>query len=144
MTRMNPGAKAPAMARACVAACLLVSSAIPALSAGDPVVGEADFSTRCAACHATAAGQNKVGPSLAGVFGNASGTAPGFTYSAALKSAHVTWDDATLDKWLQSPSGLVRGTTMFASVPSGDDRQNIIAYLKTLSVPRQAPPAATP
>jgi len=144
MTRMNQGAKAPATARACVAACLLVSSAMPALSAGDPVVGEKDFSARCAACHATAAGQNKVGPSLAGVFGNASGAAPGFTYSAALKSAHVTWDDATLDKWLQNPSGLVRGTTMFASVPSGDDRQNIIAYLKTLSAPRQAPPAATP
>jgi hypothetical protein len=33
---------------------------------------------------------------------------------------------------------------MFASVPSGDDRQNIIAYLKTLAAPRQAPPAATP
>jgi len=33
---------------------------------------------------------------------------------------------------------------MFASVPSGDDRQNIIAYLKTLSAPRQAPPAVTP
>src|SRR5258707_15105580 len=105
MTRMNQGAEAPAMARACVAACVLVSSAIPALSAGDPVVGEADFSGRCAACHATAAGHNKVGPSLAGVVRNASGTPPGFPYSAALNRAHGALGAATHGNGGQNPPG---------------------------------------
>jgi len=56
----------------------------------------------------------------------------------------VTWDDATLDKWLQNPSGLVRGTTMFASVRAATIARISSAYLKTLSAPRQAPPAVTP
>jgi cytochrome c2 len=64
-----------------------------------------------------------------------------FKYSPALKAAHLTWDSATLDKWLQNPSGLVHGTTMAVSVPSGTDRQNLIAYLKTLSAGAEASPA---
>src|SRR4051812_36703965 len=83
---------------------LLVLSAIPALSAGDPAAGQRDYAARCAGCHATAPGQNKVGPSLAGLSGNASGSVAGFNYSAALKNAHLHWDDATLDKWLQNPA----------------------------------------
>ncbi len=101
-----------------------------ATSAGTPAA--ADFS-RCAGCHSTQAGQNKVGPSLAGVFGRTSGSVPGYAYSAALKNAHLTWDDQTLDKFLQNPSGLVHGTKMFATVPDADTRQRVIAYLKSLS-----------
>ena len=104
----------------------LASAATPA---GAPTA--ADFS-RCAGCHSTQAGQNKVGPSLAGVFGRTSGSVPGYTYSAALKNAHLTWDEQTLDKFLQNPGGLVHGTKMFASVPDADTRQRVIAYLKSL------------
>jgi cytochrome c len=121
---------------------LLAASTIPALSAGDPVAGQRDFATRCATCHATTAGENKIGPSLAGVIGRPSGSVAGFAYSAALKSAHLTWDDATLDRWLQNPSSLVHGTTMFVNLPSGSDRQDVIAYLQTLSTNRSTPPAA--
>ncbi len=64
----------------------------------------------------------------------------GFRYSPALKNAHLTWDSATLDEWLANPSGLVHGTTMFANVPSSTDRQNLIAYLKTLSPGAMASP----
>lgn len=100
-------------------------------SAATPTAAPADFS-RCVGCHSTQAGQNKVGPSLAGVFGRTSGSAPGYTYSAALKNAHLTWDDQTLDKFLQNPAGLVHGTKMFATVPDADTRQHIITYLKSL------------
>src|SRR5207248_6050099 len=103
-----------------------VSAATPA---GAPTA--TDFS-RCAGCHSTQAGQNKVGPSLAGVFGRSSGTVPGYSYSAALKNAHLTWDEQTLDKFLQNPGGLVHGTKMFTSVPDSDTRQRVIAYLKSL------------
>ena len=37
-----------------------------------------------------------------------------------------------LDKFLQNPSADVHGTKMVVSVPGNDDRQNVIAYLKTL------------
>jgi hypothetical protein len=38
----------------------------------------------------------------------------------------------TLDRFIQNPGADVRGTKMFVSVPGNDDRQNVIAYLKTL------------
>jgi cytochrome c len=97
--------------------------------AGTPTA--ADFS-RCAGCHSTQAGQNKIGPSLAGVFDHASGSVPGYNYSAAMKNAHLVWDEQTLDKFLQNPGGLVRGTKMFATAPDSGMRQRIIAYLKSL------------
>jgi len=100
-----------------------------ATPAGTPT--PADFS-QCAACHSTQPGQNKIGPSLAGVFGRTSGSVPGYNYSAALKNAHLTWDEQTLDKFLQNPAGLVHGTKMFTSVPDANTRQRVIAYLKSL------------
>jgi cytochrome c len=123
----------PALAHALIGLCFVTLSSIPALSAGNPVAGQQDFTARCAMCHATTGGENKIGPSLASVVGNSSGSAAGFNYSAALKSANLTWDEATLEKWLQNPSGLVHGTSMFVNLPNSTDRQNVIAYLKTLS-----------
>jgi cytochrome c len=87
---------------------------------------------RCAGCHSVSPGVNKVGPSLAGVVGRRSGAAAGYKYSAALEGANVTWDDAILDKFLTSPTGLMPGTRMSMSVPSSADRQDLIAYLNTL------------
>jgi cytochrome c2 len=98
---------------------------------GDAAAGEKVFS-RCAVCHSNQAGVNKVGPSLDGVVGRKSGTEPGYSYSPAMKSAGLTWDPATLDKFLQGPSTLVHGTKMFINLPSETDRQNVIAYLETL------------
>jgi cytochrome c len=98
---------------------------------GDAAAGEKVFS-RCAGCHSTQAGVNKIGPSLDGVVGRKSGAEPGYSYSPAMKSAGLTWDEANLNKFLQGPSSLVHGTKMFLSVSSETDRQNVIAYLATL------------
>jgi cytochrome c len=114
-----------------VLATILVSSSA-ALGAGDPGVGKTVFATHCAVCHATEAGQNKVGPSLAGIVGSKSGSVPGFDFSTAMKDANVTWDDANLDKYLANPTGFAHGTKMFVNLPSETDRQNVIAYLETL------------
>ena len=94
--------------------------------------GQQFFATHCGACHATEPGVNKIGPSLAGVVGRKSGSAPGFNYSPALKEANITWDEKTLDQYLQNPTGDVHGSRMFLTVPSAADRQNAIAYLETL------------
>jgi len=110
----------------------LVVTAPHAAAAGDPKAGQAVFSARCGACHTTQAGQNKVGPSLAAIAGSKAGTVPGYNFSPAMKNASITWDDASLDKFLANPAGFVHGTKMFVSLPSGTDRQNVIAYLNTL------------
>jgi cytochrome c len=105
----------------------------PAANAeGDAAAGEKVFA-HCAPCHSTKPGENKLGPSLAGVFGRKAGTEPNFSYSPALKGQDITWDEASLNEWLQGPGKFVKGTKMIYSVPDEKDRQDVIAYLKTLS-----------
>jgi cytochrome c2 len=123
-------------AAAVLGAAVAVAASLPATpslaAAGNPEAGQKAFATRCAACHSAQAGQNKVGPSLAGIVGSKAGTVPDYSFSPAMKSANITWDDASLDKFLANPSGVVHGTKMFVSLPNGSDRANVIAYLNTL------------
>jgi cytochrome c len=116
-------------AAASVCALLAVSSG--AWAAGDATAGQQVFA-RCAACHSIKAGENKIGPSLAGVVGRKAGSEPGFNYSPALKASNITWDAHTLDQFIANPSADVHGTKMFISVPNATDRENVIAYLQTL------------
>jgi cytochrome c len=126
MSRVVPG---PALAVVICASTAAVPS--KAEAAGDAAAGEHVFA-RCVVCHSPKAGENKIGPSLAGVFGRKSGSAPGYNYSPALKSAGITWDDQELDKYLANPPADVHGTKMLISVPNAEDRQNVIGFLKTL------------
>jgi cytochrome c len=120
-------------ARAVLVAGLAASSvSLPGAAATAAPPGAADFSTYCAGCHSTRPGANGVGPSLAGVYGQTGGAVPGYSFSPALKNAKIVWNDQTLNKFLQNPSGVVPGTKMFVSVPDAATRQHIIAYLKTL------------
>jgi cytochrome c len=106
-------------------------AAAPAGAAGDATAGRQVFA-RCAACHSTTPRDNKIGPSLAGVFGRKSGAEPDYNYSPALKAANITWDEHTLDQFLTNPAADVHGTKMFINVPDAADRQNVISYLETL------------
>lgn len=117
-------------------AVLIAGLAVSALAGGtayaqDAAAGKKVF-MRCVACHAVKAGAPaKMGPNLAGVIGRKSGSAAGFKYSAAMQKAKLTWNDATMDKWLAKPSAVVPGTSMaFAGLPNPADRANVIAYLK--------------
>jgi cytochrome c len=108
-----------------------VLSGTPAMAAGSAPDGQRDFN-RCASCHATQPGHNGIGPSLDDVVGRQSGSVPGYHYSTAMAGARITWDNDSLDRFLASPQSVVHGTKMFASVPDARQRQDIIAYLKSL------------
>ena len=84
------------------AAALLISSSL-GLAAGDAAAGKQAFATTCGACHSVEPGVNKLGPSLAGIVGRKSGAVPGYNFSPALKAANITWDEQTLDKFLENP-----------------------------------------
>ncbi|HYZ34899.1 MAG TPA: cytochrome c family protein [Crenalkalicoccus sp.] len=100
---------------------------------GDAEAGKTIFNRQCAVCHSVEPGQNKVGPSLAGVFGRHSAEAPGFNYSPAMRQANKTWDAATLDAYLVDPRAAVPGTRMiFAGLKDAKQRADVIAYLQTL------------
>jgi len=120
------------MTRICaVVALLLVAPA--AHAAGDAKRG-AQLFRQCMACHSAAEGEHMTGPSLAHVWGRKAAGEQGFMrYSDALKRAGITWDEATLDKWLASPESLVPGTTMtFPGVKQPQARRDLVAYLKAV------------
>jgi cytochrome c2 len=101
--------------------------------AADPVAGKSVFSSTCSICHSVQPGKNMVGPSLFGTVGRKTGSVPGFHYSPANQSANLTWDEATLDKYLQSPRTMIPGTTMtYAGLKDDTKRADLIAYLATL------------
>ena len=101
--------------------------------AADPGAGQAVFKTQCGICHSVVQGKNMVGPSLFGIVGRKSGTIDGFRYSAANKSADITWDAAILDKYLTAPREIVPGTIMtYAGLKDETKRSDLIAYLETI------------
>jgi cytochrome c len=82
----------------------------------------------CEACHSIE--ENDLGPRHRGVVGRRAGSIADYAYSAALKSSGLTWDEATLDRWLTNPSALVPGTKMFFQISDAQSRADIVAYLE--------------
>jgi cytochrome c len=126
------------MIRCIIGALSLPVIAVPLLAAGsawaagDVEAGKVVFK-RCSVCHAAEAGKNKVGPSLFGVVGRASATAPDFNYSEAMKGFNRTWTPEQLDTYLSDPRQVVPGTKMiFLGLKEEKDRQDVITYLQTL------------
>ena len=124
---------------------LIAASAIVVLfanesRAADPAAGEKVFA-RCKQCHTLEPGKNRVGPSLAGVFGRKAGVVVGFNYSAEYPAAGakgLAWNEEALDKYLANPRKFLveylgkpdAKTRMVFMLPKADERENIIAYLK--------------
>ena len=111
-----------------------VTASTAAAAPGNADRGKALF-TRCSNCHtADKTGKHKVGPNLTGVVGRPAGKAQGFAFSPALASLGGQWDDAKLDVWLAGPQKVASGTRMvFPGFAQGQDRADVIAYLKTLN-----------
>ena len=87
---------------------------------------------QCADCHSPGANDG-VGPGLKGVVGRQAGTQGGYAYSTAMRKSGLTWNAATLDRFLKSPRDAVPGTSM--AYPGDDDakeRADLVAYLQTL------------
>jgi cytochrome c len=111
------------------------ASSKPAASAAATVAAASppDAFKQCSVCHSTEPGTTIIGPSLAGVYGTKAGEVAGFKFSDAMKNSGLTWNAATLDKYLADPKGVVPGTLMsLAGIKDADQRAAIIAYLKTL------------
>ena len=88
---------------------------------------------RCAVCHNAAKGaEAKIGPNLWGVYGTKAGELKGYAFSDALKASGLTWNDATLDQWIEGPMKMVPGTMMsFPGIKDPAKRAEIVAFLKS-------------
>ena len=123
------------MLRAILPAALFAATVLlaPTARAQDAAAGERVFKSQCTACHTVASGRNMVGPSLFGIAGRTSGQVAGFRYSEANKNAKLTFDEATLDRYLTNPKEVVPGTIMtYAGVKNEKQRKDLIAYLQTV------------
>ena len=105
-----------------------LASCDAAFAAGDPQRG-ATIYERCMGCHAI--GYEVVGPDHAGLYGRKAGALPAYDYSPAMRASGLTWDAATLDRFLANPLKVVPGTDMtYAGVTDPKERADLIAYLK--------------
>lgn len=124
------------MSRFAIAVVLAVASLpllTPPARAQNADTGKQVFRQVCSICHDVAPDKNRVGPSLFGIVGRKTGSVPGFHYSDANKNANITWDEATLDRYLTDPRGVIPGTTMaYAGLKDAQKRKDLIAYLATL------------
>jgi cytochrome c len=110
------------------AVCATITLAASAKDAGG---GRETFEKRCTGCHTL--DKIKVGPPLRGVYGRKAGKDPQFTYSDAVKSTPVTWDESTLDRWLTDTESVIPGNDMSFRLNDPADRVSIIAYLRQVS-----------
>ncbi|MBT2186636.1 cytochrome c family protein [Sphingobium sp. H33] len=107
--------------------------AAPAAAPAGNAANGAKLFAQCKICHSTDAGKNGLGPSLRGVVGRKSATAPGFSYSTAMKGVGVTWKPHELNEFLRGPMKKIPGTKMaFAGIANDQNRADVIAYLGTL------------
>ena len=106
--------------------------------------GQKLFESQCASCHTVKPGVNGFGPSLAGVVGHPAGHAPGYTYSGAMTSSGLIWDEATLDAFLTDTTKKVPGTSMPVAIPDAQVRSAIIAYLRSVTTMTAPAAAAAP
>ena len=116
---------------------ILALSILASMDAGSAVAADVEAGKtafkKCALCHTTEAGKNKIGPSLFGIVGRKSATLENFNYSEAMKKFDHTWDEGTLDEYLADPRGTVPGTKMiFPGIRDKAERDDVIAYLETL------------
>jgi cytochrome c len=132
---------------------IFVSLAVasPAIAA-DAAKGEMVFK-KCMLCHRIGPdAANLIGPVLTGVVGRKAGTYPGYNYSPLMKAAGengLVWTEDNISSYLPDPSAFLKkfltdkgkadlatgAAKMLFRLPSEQERQDVIAYLKTFSVP---------
>ena len=96
----------------------------------------ATFNNHCRTCHSVKEGDNRLGPSLHKIVGAKAGSSSAYpNYSQGLKSSGVTWDEATLDKFIENPDQVVPNNNMKPYKGIGDPaiRKQIIDFLKSSS-----------
>jgi cytochrome c len=94
--------------------------------------GQLTFNNVCRTCHTLKEGDNRLGPNLHNIIGRKAGSVPNYNYSSAMKDAELTWDRATLDRFIANPDQVVRGNKMkpYGGLTSAEERAKIIAFLQ--------------
>jgi cytochrome c len=102
---------------AALAAGALMAAAGPKTAAGDPEKGKAVFAQQCLMCHNTANNEKKMGPGLKGLF---------------KKDKLANGKKATEQNIRTQVDEGGNGMPAYKDMLSADERNDVIAYLKTI------------
>ena len=114
-----------------LASVLMSLLAMPSIAA-EPA--PATFNNHCRTCHSVKEGDNRLGPSLHKIVGAKAGSSAGYAnYSQGLKSSGVTWDEATLDKFIENPDQVIPNNNMkpYKGIDDQAVRKQIVDFLKS-------------
>jgi cytochrome c len=91
----------------------------------------------CVACHTLKPDEGpRAGPTLAGLFGRRIATAPGYTYSEALKKLDIVWTADTVSKLFEvGPMAYTPGTKMPEQKVGPEDRAALVKFLEKATTP---------
>ena len=105
-------------------------SAAPAFAQDD---GQTAFNNNCRTCHTMKEGDNRQGPSLAGIIGRKAGSLPDYDFSASMKQSGIVWDEANLDQFIANPDQVVSGNTMkpYGGITDAALRKTIVGVPET-------------
>jgi len=98
--------------------------------AADSQRGEVVAGVRCGPCHHLHSNYTKVGPGLRGIYGKRPSIS-GVPFDV--------WDDESLQAWLANPRQVKANTRMLLPAMSGQNRNDIIAWLKASALPSKQP-----
>src|SRR5512139_517867 len=91
---------------------LVVAPHVVAAEQAKAPVAPAAFNNACRTCHSVKEGDHRIGPSLHKIFGSKAGMRPGFNSSAALKNSGLTWDEQSLDRFIENPEAVAPNNAM--------------------------------
>lgn len=103
---------------------------------GEMSNGERQFARKCSVCHTLIADdKRRAGPTLYGVFGRKAGSVEGYSYSDALLTSDIIWDEDTINALFRDgPDQVTPGTKMpIQRMKNDKDRQDLITFLKTMT-----------
>ena len=94
--------------------------------------GQTAFNNSCRTCHTMKEGDNRQGPSLAGVIGRKAGSLAGYNFSDSMKQSNITWDDSNLDQFIANPDQVISGNAMkpYGGITDAAQRKTIVEFLK--------------
>ncbi len=94
--------------------------------------GRTAFNNSCRTCHSIKAGDHRIGPSLHAIVGKKAAQSAGYAYSQSLRQSGLTWNEATLERWIENPEAVVPNNNMkpYSGLADAGVRKKIVEYLK--------------